>query len=104
MAFYVGQKVVCVDDSNGRNPARRGPSGLVKGHVYTISSLDPTTDQNGDLGVHVVEVVLPFVQSSLGYNVGFNTKRFRPAVERKTDISIFTAMLTDKRIPAHVHD
>ena len=36
------------------------------------------------------------------YEPGFKARYFRPLVERKTDISIFTAMLTPKRKHARV--
>jgi len=34
------------------------------------------------------------------YEPGFDAKHFRPVVARKTDISIFTKILTDNKIPA----
>jgi hypothetical protein len=81
MTFRVGQKVVCVNDScqYWTRPWIR------KGHVYTVSHF-------ADNGVHLVE--------SPGKPRGFFSWRFRPAVERKTDISIFTKMLKPQGVDA----
>lgn len=87
--FEIGQQVVCVDD--GDDPFN--PSGSwkgdapVKGAVYTIK----------DMGTHVWygHVCLGFVEIINGgeaHEGRYNARRFRPL--RKTDISIFTAMLT----------
>jgi hypothetical protein len=74
--FYVGQKVVCVDDHD--------------------------TDLVSKGGLYVVRVVrLPYLELSgvrgLGWNDGMMASRFRPVVERKTDISIFKAMLNPSK-------
>lgn len=83
MAFHVGQKVVCVDaewafygDSclNDRDP--------IKGAVYTVAEVRHFED-GAYLGLH-----------ELGDEVLFEHGGFRPVIERKTDISIFTRMLT----------
>lgn len=87
--FYVGQKVVCVND----DPDNYGrPVIVVKGQVYTVSRAFDW------LGVRA----LLFVEVSPGGEPGWCASRFRPVVERKTDISIFTAMLnpSDKRVEA----
>lgn len=80
MAFHVGQKVVCVDDDDGSSAL------IKKGRIYTISA--------------IVGGYLEFCErdtwSANGYK-GWYAWRFRPVVEPKTDISIFTAMLTPKK-------
>lgn len=82
MTFRVGQRVVCVDDG----PHRDGtPSALRGGAIYTVHKC---FQHRLGIGVLLVEVDLP------RRFAGFYATRFRPAVERKTDISIFTAMLT----------
>lgn len=86
MNFQVGQKVVCVDASPGKWPDM---TPLVKGDVYTVAALF-RHDLHG-LGVQLVEVRMPFKTD------WYYAKRFRPAVERRTDISIFTAMLNTQR-------
>ena len=98
MNFYVGQKVVCVDDA-ARPTAGLGWSfkkpNVHIGEVYTIGGFE---NGGGELGVYLLEVVSnypPFPRSGLSRS--FYPDRFRPVVERKTDISIFTAMLN----PSH---
>lgn len=80
MSFHAGQKVVCVDDSNGGADSPLGAGffhGLRIGEVYTITHINA----RGNLSL--AEISQP----------GWAQCRFRPAVERKTDISIFTEML-----------
>lgn len=82
MAFHVGQKVVCVDDE----PRFPWPTSRVKrGKVYTVTHIFSDW-----LSVEVAE-------AEAWGKTGFWRDRFRPIVETKTDISIFTAMLTGKR-------
>lgn len=91
--FRVGQKVVCVDVSYfGPNTSL-----LRKGDVYTIASVDAYEDAHGEYGVTLVEII---PQPAPGWRDGFRASRFRPVVERKTDISIFTAMLNPTKEPA----
>lgn len=94
--FQVGQKVVCVDDAcpAGRRWNENPP--LCRGLIYTIGRI--LIDDDGDLIVHLIE--LPRSKRSRlqwGNLVGFAARRFRPLIEHKTDISIFTRMLTPKR-------
>lgn len=79
MNFRVGQKVVCVDDS----PRDERPVHVVKGHVYTIGSFCPLW---GRKAVYLIE-------ATAADNNPFWADRFRPIVERKTDISVFTDIL-----------
>ena len=90
MTFRVGQKIVCIDDSNctcGK------PSGLILRDVYTVVW---TSSYFGEPVVHLAEY-----QDMEGHS-GALASRFRPLVEKKTDISIFKKMLTpsDERIDA----
>lgn len=79
--FRVGQKVECVD---AVNPCRCGCNiGLTQGAIYTISK---TFVLHGLPGVFVAE-------ASGTWTRGYRADRFRPIVERNTDISIFTEML-----------
>jgi hypothetical protein len=79
--FRVGQKVVCVDI----RPTQSGLKiPLTKGEIYTISAMDTTPDEFGGLAFYLAEN---------DWSVFYHW-RFRPIVERKTDISIFKAMLT----------
>lgn len=98
MAFRVGQKVVCVDaaepDLSKLRPAKIWRSiGLVQGAVYTVAAVGLTHSHDPD--------ALPCIQIvELKADHAIWAHRFRPVVERKTDISIFTKMLTGKRVDA----
>ncbi len=93
MAFSVGQKVVCVDAGPFRGASV--PTPLVLNRVYTVAGFD------------LFECLILAEQpgrNDAGWSadIGYAPDRFRPVVERKTDISIFTAMLTGKKqkVPA----
>lgn len=75
MAFYVGQKVCCVDASPGLTSGEV----LTLGKIYTVEGFSL---------VHPNEI---FIDDRTGRS--WLPSRFRPVVERKTDISIFKAML-----------
>lgn len=77
--FRVGQKVVCVDASPWLNTTHL-PC-LVKGGVYTVSATC-----NGQFS-------LPSVMVDGFPPVFIYARRFRPVVDRPTDISIFTEIL-----------
>jgi len=79
--FRVGQKVVCVDDSPGKGTGR-APT-FSKGEVCEVTRLEP-----------LYECVAVGVN---GEDWTWHPSRFRPVVERKTDISIFTQMLGPQR-------
>jgi hypothetical protein len=89
--FHVGQKVVCVDRGpNGR--LYPGERNAVVGSVYTIREIIVSFDEGW--GVYLAEIVNPVVTTATGHlERAFHKGRFRPIVETKTDISIFTAML-----------
>ena len=88
--FFVGQKVVCVDDSpiNGQSAPVR------KGQQYTVSRLYAPGDRDVDVPSHRYEdhgvEVAP-----VGRPACFLLHRFRPA----TDISVFTAILAKFSAP-----
>jgi hypothetical protein len=94
--FHVGQKVVCVDDSLSelRDLNEILPT---RGTVYTIRAIV----RRGSLCFHLVEITNEPYRYQDGFGeVSFKAYRFRPVVERKTDISIFTAMLTPSKADA----
>ena len=76
--FRVGQKVVCVD-------ASRFEQYLDEGRVYTITSINAPYLRVDCRSANV---------TGGPDDYGYDASRFRPIVERKTDISIFKAMLT----------
>lgn len=98
MTFHVGQKVVCVHAfvDEVRFPTLCIP---VRGGIYTIRAIIQGHD-----GIRLRDgLLLEEITNGLGprgieYN--FNPERFRPVVERKTDISVFTEMLADQKVAA----
>lgn len=83
--WYVGMKVVCVDAEHGGRPLLR------KGRIYTIRHLEP----------EFVGLQEPSTWSDeAGAEAGWFYSRFRPVQRRKTDISVFTAMLSKPKVPA----
>jgi hypothetical protein len=88
LAFRVGQKVVCVNDGPSRFNGQ--PSNLVRGNVYTIKA--SWLHWLWGLPVVLLDEIDP-----PGTNDSFDSTRFRPIVERKTNISIFKKILTPKR-------
>lgn len=94
--WHVGMKVVCVD---AVLPGKHHKP-LLKGSVYTIRSfwVHPTTGAIGITLMEIVNDIHPGYQMERGYA----PRRFRPVETRKTDISVFTAMLhgTDRKVDA----
>ena len=81
MTFRVGMKVVCVDASEYEGM-------LDQGAVYTITSINWPY-----LRVDCRTLSGRTDEMARGYRHG----RFRPLVERKTSIEIFTAMLNPSK-------
>lgn len=99
-SFRVGQKVVCVDDEF-HGDFFDVPCLPVKGLVYTIRSIEVMTGSDGEQSpiIRLVEVINPAMPWTIGdVEIGFVPRRFRPVVERKTNISIFKAMLNPSRV------
>lgn len=95
MAFRVGQKVECIH----HQPRRvAGGEYAELGGVYTVRGHVPCTD--GIERIYLDEVHnRPMYCTAMGViEFGFRASGFRPLVERKTDISVFTEMLTDTKI------
>jgi hypothetical protein len=96
--FHVGQKVVCIYAGNiPGNPHATGrfeaSEALVEGNVYTVRKY-----YHNEWGAQVWldEVARSAMsQKRWGVNVGYNADRFRPVIEKKTDISIFARILDD---------
>lgn len=107
--FHVGQKVVCVDDDPGPDRiegVRDGTiyvltgdlDGLTEGVVYTIRDI-VEYPFDGQLMLYLCEIDRPPLLGPSGlFETGFALRRFRPAIERKTDISIFTEILKPKHV------
>lgn len=90
-SWHVGMKVVCVDDQ-WHDPTAFGPCPLVAGVIYTVARIQPATGLYRGGCDHICVQV-----AEINWERGFAAPRFRPVQKRKTDISIFTAMLHDKK-------
>ena len=86
--FYVGQEVICVQKTE-RGPPRYP----IVGQKYTIRGIF-TDIQRPNLGVGLLleEIINPPHPRTLR-EWNFYSSRFRPIQKKKTDISIFTALL-----------
>jgi hypothetical protein len=102
--FTVGQKVVCVDAKGGFTNLLgeiRDTHELSEGAIYTIRTIS-TWDHGGHPVVvrlqEITERKVPVGCFSVDPDSDspFLASRFRPLVERKTDISVFTKMLRDQ--------
>jgi hypothetical protein len=105
--FHVGQKVVCIDGHKtswqkkkflGLIPYTKWWSELVEGEVYTVTSIFVGHEYaSGREGVAVTLAETNNYEGS-----GFRATRFKPVQTRKTDISIFKAMLNPSKqgVPA----
>lgn len=94
MMFHVGQKIRCVCDAWETPPPAPMPPHLPKlGAIYHVRGNDPYQPQSVQY-IWLEEIINP---TSFAHEPSFIAVYFRPVVERKTDISIFTRMLTDER-------
>lgn len=82
-SFHVGQRVVCVDDSDVDDTGTTtGIQYLRRGRLYTVARTYVLSSGPG-----VQEIDRPYSYER------FRAERFRPAVERKEDISVFICEL-----------
>jgi hypothetical protein len=99
MNFRVGQRVVCVDDAPCSDEACRH-NGIHNDEIYTIRSIErcPTTRR---FGIRLEGITLPY-HRALRAECMFRASRFRPVIDRKTDISIFHQIARDveNNVPA----
>jgi hypothetical protein len=94
MTFHVGQRVVCVDASASAMLGGHPISELCVGAIYEVRWVGRGIFRCVSYdGIRVVGLVRPRRSRDLMDDVPFAASRFRLVVERKTDISIFTAML-----------
>lgn len=90
MTFHIGQKVVCVDNV--------GNHYLCMDEVYVVAGFGLTP--LGNNGIFIEGAAQRSHNDEAGRPSPFYMRRFRPAVECKTDISIFTEMLTKTGVNA----
>ena len=93
MTFRVGQKVICIKQG-GWTSLHSSEIGPQYGEIYTIEDIEviPT-------GTFLTLSEINNPPRYVGFAANFWSVHFRPVVERKTDISIFTAMLKTERQP-----
>jgi len=92
MPFVTGQKIVCIDDTCLKGKNWFGPK-LVKNRIYTVRDFVPnSTDE--EPCIRLVELV----RKKYADFTGFRVSRFRPIIEKKTDISIFEKLLLNKEL------
>ena len=109
--WKVGDKVVCIASAeriSAMQDLTPGSNYPCSGGVYTIREIRDDNSSDGRLTLLLVELDnshLIGVKTNNGYGYkepGFPVTGFRKVQPRKTDISIFTAMLHDQRqkVPA----
>ena len=101
--FHVGAQVVCLNDRYW--PQEAGDK-LEQGRVYTIRKIEPKVRFIADDGVTRHEAVGIYLEEAIRLYPGmtegdpndapWSVQRFKPV--RKTDISVFTAMLTPPKV------
>jgi hypothetical protein len=105
MSFHIGQKVVRIevsgqvaDEIHRRACDVTGARLTEIGEVYTIRTIN---DWPGRTLLTFHELDNSHMLARLGVTIepGFDSRGFRAVVERKTDISIFIAMLTPQPAP-----
>jgi hypothetical protein len=93
MIFKIGQKVICIDDGDidALGEVWRPGEEIHEGKIYTVSAIF----SHRSLGqmVRLVEVERSTECWLLWGRDGYAAIRFRPIVERQTDICVFTEML-----------
>lgn len=96
--FRVGMKVVLANPFGPVSSLRAIADGVVlpaMGEVYTIREFDP--DESCFLCIRLSEITNG-PDPVDGIEPSFQASLFRPVVERKTDISTLTALLTPSKI------
>lgn len=94
--FVVGQKVVLVHDFDPGVRASAPGDGITlpqMGVVYTIREIGLYCDEPIVWLNEIVNEPHFYIDIFDVAEQGFGATRFRPVVEKKTDISVFTAML-----------
>jgi hypothetical protein len=91
-SWHVGMKVVCVEATPLPGSEWLYGDGVVVGTVYTVARI--CVDRTNTTIIQLLERPRsPEAMMEFGPNCGYAAWRFRPVQTRKTDISIFTAML-----------
>lgn len=96
--FYVGQKVECINTDGWNAEDYANWSYSRKGDVCTIEGFDSFEDCGLTLILEEYRNHEAKDWNMVWGKCSFRASRFRPLVEKKTDISIFTEMLTSKEL------
>lgn len=105
--FYVGQKVVCIDasmhtdDWNAGIKRQINLDGLTKGKIYTIRNLiiNEGNPRLSPILIQLEEIIRRkiFNWEGIVREAAYHSDRFKPLIEKTTDISIFQKILLDTR-------
>jgi hypothetical protein len=92
--FHIGQRVVCIHDV-ASPPANEFPNLPIKGSIYTVRGfVSPDGECERTPGMLLEEFANPPWEYKEGvFEPSFHPYHFRPLVQNKTDISVFTRML-----------
>lgn len=98
MSFHLGQKIVCVNDAWVHPRVHELPHLPRKGAIYHVRSVEPSRCPGLDCQfLRLAELINP-VMTGRDREPSFAGDHFRPVIERKTDISIFTKLLAPKQL------
>jgi hypothetical protein len=98
--FNVGQRIICIKTSKFTHPSwALVPNRVTVGALYTVRAIGALRyKRNLEPAVWLEEVFNPVISwTDRVCEYGFHAGWFRPTQERKTDISIFTKLLTPKK-------
>lgn len=102
MTFRVGQKIVCVERAPFGDSQWDPDDGVpVEGEIYTIQQMH--IESSGYLVLRLLEIRRgERARRWWGDDVGYGAYRFRPVVERATDVFVFHKILDDvnRKVPA----
>jgi hypothetical protein len=87
----IGARVICVDNGGRRHIDMNGITFPEVGPIYVVRKIQVPTHSGGV--VILLEGIINPICPDVGMEYGFNSCRFRPVIETKTDISIFERML-----------
>lgn len=92
-----GRKIVCVN--NAQTPGRiwYPDAAPTVGAIYTIKCIGPSILRPGEIAVYLVELINPHFRDDK-IDCGYKPSRFRPVIDRKTDISELEQLLKTKHL------
>lgn len=109
--WHYGKKLVCIyggDWGHARHGSFSVPTRVpMLNEILTLKEIRPhrhdpnasfSTGKEGELYCTFLEIPEVQVDGPLRTTVSWHVRNFRPLDERKTDISIFTPLLTDRRV------